>query len=106
MNKTMMAILACPIDKTYPLELFEIKENDGVIIDVAIFCSKCSRFYPIMEEIPIMLPDDLRDKKHEIEFLKNNKDKWGRFLIKEDNHLRLTNEGYAFADAVAVDFLL
>ena len=56
------------------MELFEIKEKDGVIIEGAIFCSKCSRFYPIMEEIPIMLPDDLRDKKHEIEFLKNNKD--------------------------------
>ena len=33
------------------------------MIEGAIFCPKCSRFYPIMEEIPIMLPDDLRDKK-------------------------------------------
>jgi len=24
MNKTMMEILACPIDKNHPLELFEI----------------------------------------------------------------------------------
>ena len=30
MNKTMMDILACPIDKTHPLELFEIKEKDNV----------------------------------------------------------------------------
>ena len=28
-----------------------------------------------MEEIPIMLPDDLRDKKHEMEFLNKNRDK-------------------------------
>ena len=81
----MMEILACPIDKNYPLELFEIKEKDGVIIEGAIFCSKCSRFYPIMEEIPIMLPDDLRDKKHEIEFLKNNKDKLPEKIISQAN---------------------
>ena len=38
--------------------------------------------------------------------IEKNKDKWGKFLIKEGNHLRLTNEGYAFADAIAIDLLL
>ena len=70
----MTEILACPIDKNYPLELFEIKEKENTIIEGALFCSKCSRFYPIIEEIPIMLPDELRDKKQEMEFLKINKD--------------------------------
>ena len=74
MNKTMMDILACPIDKNHPLELHEIKEKDDVVSEGALFCSKCSRFYPIIEEIPIMLPDELRDKKLEMEFLKNYKD--------------------------------
>jgi len=73
MNKTMMDILACPIDKNHPLELYEIKEKDNVVSEGALFCSKCSRFYPIIEEIPIMLPDELRNKVQEIEFLKNNK---------------------------------
>ena len=80
-----MEILACPIDKNHPLELFEIKEKDDVVIEGVIFCSKCSRFYPIMEEIPIMLPDELRDKKHEIEFLKNNKDKLPEKIISQAN---------------------
>ena len=75
MNKTMMDILACPIDKNHPLELHEIKEKDNIVTEGTLFCSKCSRFYPIIEEIPIMLPDELRDKKLEIEFLKKNKDK-------------------------------
>ena len=48
MNKTMMDILACPIDKNHPLELFEIKEKEGVVSEGAIFCPKCSRFYPII----------------------------------------------------------
>ena len=73
MNKTLMDILACPIDKNYPLELHEINEKDDVISEGALFCSKCSRFYPIIEEIPILLPDELRDKKLEMEFLTNNK---------------------------------
>ena len=85
MNKTMMEILACPIDKNHPLELFEINQKENIVIEGAIFCAKCSRFYPIMEEIPIMLPDDLRDKKHEIEFLKKYKDKLPEKIITQAN---------------------
>ena len=50
------------------------------------------------------ISDDLKSK-FEKKFEKN-KDKWGKFLTRENNRLRLTKEGYAFADAVAVDFLL
>ena len=32
--------------------------------------------------------------------------KWGKYLIQEGNRLRLTEEGYIFADAIAVDLLL
>lgn len=85
MNKSMMNILACPIDKTYPLELHSIKEKEDVISEGALYCSKCSRFFPIIEEIPIMLPDELRDKKMEIEFLKNNKQKLPEKIIKSSN---------------------
>ena len=74
MNRKMIDILACPIDKNHPLELFESKSKEKIISEGALFCTKCSRFYPIIEEIPIMLPDELRDKKHEMEFLKNNKE--------------------------------
>ncbi len=38
-----------------------------------LYCSKCKRWYPIIETIPQMLPDKYRDEKIEIEFLKNNK---------------------------------
>jgi uncharacterized protein YbaR (Trm112 family) len=85
MRKTMMDILACPIDKNYPLELFEINEKDNVISEGALFCPKCSRFYPIIEEIPIMLPDELRNKKQEIEFLKNFKDKLPEKILAKAN---------------------
>ena len=85
MNKNMIDILACPIDKNHPLELFEIKEKDNVVSEGALFCLKCSRFYPIIEEIPIMLPDELRDKKQELQFLKTNKDKLPEKIISQAN---------------------
>ena len=85
MNKTMVDILACPIDKHYPLELYEIKEINNVVSEGALFCSKCSRFYPIIEEIPIMLPDELRDKKQEMEFLTNNKKNLPEKIITKAN---------------------
>ncbi len=83
MNKKMLDVLACPIDKNYPLELFECNTKDDKIVEGALFCSKCARFYPIIEEIPIMLPDDLRDKNQEVYFLTNNKTNLPEKIIKQ-----------------------
>jgi uncharacterized protein len=87
----MLDILACPIDKYYPLELIEIdtaedkiiKEN--VIKEGILFCSQCSRFYPIIEEIPVMLPDELRDKEKDIQFLQKWQEKIPSKIIKNGN---------------------
>jgi len=73
MNRKLMEILACPIDKYYPLELVELTTNEEIVSEGAIYCSKCSRYYPIIEEIPIMLPDELRDKNQDMEFLNKYK---------------------------------
>ena len=72
MNRKLLEILACPIDKHHPLELFENKSDNEKITEGSLYFEKCSRFFPIIDEIPIMLPDELRDKKQDIEFLKRN----------------------------------
>ena len=70
MKRKLLDILACPIDKHYPLELIELKsEGEDVISEGVLLCSECQRFYPIIDEIPIMLPDDLRRRKEDLEFL-------------------------------------
>jgi uncharacterized protein len=122
MKKHMLDILACPIDKNYPLDLIElnvkdlekeylrennhsiknedeqnniqkknkkdkVKQEDEiednekviVIIDGILYCKNCSRFYPIIDEIPIMLPDELREKEKDIQFLK----KWKNYIPEE-----------------------
>ena len=83
MNKKMMDILVCPIDKHFPLDIFESESKDEVVIEGALFCQKCSRFYPIIEEIPILLPDELRNKKQDLDFLKNNQTKLPDKIIKQ-----------------------
>jgi uncharacterized protein YbaR (Trm112 family) len=87
----MLDILACPIDKYYPLELIEIDTtedkiiNEKVIREGVLFCSQCSRFYPIIEEIPVMLPDELRDKEKDIQFLQKWQEKIPSKIIKNGN---------------------
>ncbi|MDT7865100.1 MAG: Trm112 family protein [Thermoproteota archaeon] len=45
------------------------------IVEGIIICNKCNRWYPIIDEIPIMLPDELRNEKEDKEFLKKWKEK-------------------------------
>lgn len=42
-----------------------------------IYCPSCGRWYPIIDSIPHMLPDYIREKeaKSELEFLERNKEK-------------------------------
>jgi uncharacterized protein len=128
MKKHMLDILACPIDKNYPLDLIElnvkdlekeylrennhsiknedeqnniqkknkkdkVKQEDEiednekviVIIDGILYCKNCSRFYPIIDEIPIMLPDELREKEKDIQFLKTWKNYIPEEILKNSN---------------------
>jgi uncharacterized protein len=98
MRKSLLEILACPIDKHSPLELIEInvyltnelssdKRSDNrktlgeltyndttydnvIVKEGVLFCSRCSRFFPIIDEIPIMLPDELREREKDMRFLR------------------------------------
>ena len=83
MKKSMLDILACPIDKYYPLELFEIISEGQAIKQGVLFCCKCSRYYPIIDEIPIMLPDELREEESDIDFLKKWQNKIPDKIIKQ-----------------------
>lgn len=40
------------------------------VVDGILICEKCLRWYPIIDEIPRMLPDDLRKSADDVEFLR------------------------------------
>lgn len=82
MKKKLMDILACPIDKHYPLELHIFEEKEEIVEGV-IICSKCLRWYPIRDEIPEMLPDELRDAKDELPFLEKWKSRIPKMILSE-----------------------
>ena len=88
MKKKLMEILACPIDKHHPLDLHVFEEKEE-IVEGLIVCSKCKRWYPIRDEIPEMLPDELRKKSEDLPFLKKWKNQLPKKIVLEGNPFRL-----------------
>lgn len=60
------------------------------IVNGILICEKCLRWYPIIDEIPRMLPDDLR-KPDDIEFLKRFSDKIPEEVLKNGKPYNLKN---------------
>lgn len=85
MKKSMLDILACPIDKHYPLELFDINSEADNVVEGILFCTKCNRYYPIKEEIPVMLPDELRKRQEDLDFLQKWQSRIPEKVIKQGN---------------------
>lgn len=114
MKYRLMDLLACPYDKTFPLELYVLRENkyeertvkfkkkpacelycafkrmkveelsddpgcdECIKYEVSegvLRCPSCGRWFPIMDEIPILLPDEMRDKKEDLDFLQKYKER-------------------------------
>ena len=91
MQRKLLKILVCPIDKTYPLKLIELEDKLDNIIEGILYCNKCKRYYPIIEEIPIMLPDKLRNEKLEIKFLNKWKNKLSENILYHSNPFKINS---------------
>lgn len=107
MKYRLMDLLACPIDKTFPLRLTVLEEEKGPASNVekvpcevycswkstnlkdppadwvlncrtcmginiqsaVLLCPNCGRWYPVLNKIPRMLPDELRSAREDTDFL-------------------------------------
>ena len=86
MKTSLLDKLCCPQDKS-ELKLQVFKKNEDEIIEGLFTCPECKRYYPIIYGIPIMTPDEYRQKELEEPLLK----KWGlqlqgnetRFMLKK-----------------------
>ncbi len=79
MKRSLLDKLCCPVDKhELNFQLFAQLEN-GDIMEGLLTCPSCKRYYPIVYGIPIMTPDEYREKALEEPILK----KWGLQLEEE-----------------------
>jgi uncharacterized protein YbaR (Trm112 family) len=84
MTDSLLNKLCCPIDKQdLTLQIF-LKKEDGSIVEGLLTCSHCGRYYPIVYGIPIMTPDEYREKALEEPILK----KWG-LKVETDTQFHL-----------------
>ena len=83
LKKDLMEILACPICKNPDLELLVFTEDEIEIEMGIIICTECSRYYPIKNTIPVMLPDNMRKKEQDIKFLNKFKEKIPKKILSE-----------------------
>jgi uncharacterized protein YbaR (Trm112 family) len=88
MKRRLLEILACPMCKHHPLELKIFNEKQEIEEGVLI-CEGCGRWYPIIETIPHMLPDDLREEKEDRDFLKKWKKELPEGVLEEGKPFNL-----------------
>ncbi len=88
MKRRLLDILACPIDKHYPLELHVFEEKEE-IAEGLLVCTECNRWYPIADEIPQMLPDDLREAKDDLAWLQKWKEQAPESVVRSGKPFHL-----------------
>jgi uncharacterized protein YbaR (Trm112 family) len=84
MKRWLLDIIACPIDKN-SLELREFESNGEEVVEGVLICLKCNRIYPIVQGIPILLQEELRDKEIEQEFMERWKDEISKIINNNNN---------------------
>ncbi|GAA4440691.1 hypothetical protein GCM10023188_38280 [Pontibacter saemangeumensis] len=90
MNTSLLNKLCCPLDKhDLEIKVFAQHEN-GDIVEGLLTCPACRRYYPIIYGIPIMTPDEYREKALEEPILK----KWN-LAIGENEATRFLLQGQA-----------
>lgn len=75
------------IEKILPeLYLLNKFKLDTEIDSGLLFCEECLRWFPIIESIPQMLPDEYRNKENDLQFLKNHKNLLDPEFFKQNLH--------------------
>lgn len=67
------------------VQCFTREVAEGILI-----CKACGRWYPIIEEVPHMLPDDLRESREDVSFLEKWREKVPEGVLKEGKPFNLS----------------
>jgi uncharacterized protein YbaR (Trm112 family) len=79
MKKSFLTMLICPVDKT-DLHINIFMHEGEEILEGILICKKCLRYYPIVQGVPIISPDEYRDALLELSVL----EKWGKACLVEN----------------------
>jgi uncharacterized protein YbaR (Trm112 family) len=103
MKRWLMDLLKCPADDcegTLDLAVFDSHtqsiddENVEEIDEALITCNGCGRWYPVIDRITCMLPDDMRldekQRKWEVAFLERWKEKIPKDVLEKGIPFGLT----------------
>lgn len=78
-------------EDNYPCEECYKKEvREGLLT-----CDSCGRWFPIIDEIPRMLPDSLRlkrERRNELDFLKSNSHRVPKSVLEDGKPYNLRNQ--------------
>lgn len=87
MNRKLVEKLCCPFDKS-DLQLQIIQEIESQeIVEGLLTCTSCQRYFPIIYGIPIMTPDEYREKSLELP----NLERWGLEMDKKTNSFKIAS---------------
>lgn len=84
--------LYCGYKDTKISELTEYPCDECIKIEVKegiLYCSQCLRWYPIIDEIPRILPDNYRKAEEDLKFLSLHRDKVPEELRKHGKPFKL-----------------
>jgi len=85
MNRNLLDRLCCPFDKSdLDVQIFNETEAHEIVEGV-LSCPRCQRYFPIIYGIPIMTPDQYREKSLELPSLQ----RWGLELDTKRGSFRL-----------------
>lgn len=85
MNRKLLNKLCCPFDKS-DLQIQIIQEiANQEIIEGLLTCSTCQRYFPIIYGIPIMSPDEYREKNLELP----NLERWGLEMDQKTDSFKI-----------------
>jgi len=91
MRASLINKLCCPIDKgELDIRIFvqregEEEHEETEILEALFTCRECNRYYPVIYGIPIMTPDEYRDKSLEEPVMR----RWGLDLPESAERFQL-----------------
>lgn len=69
MKRDLLPLLRCPFDRETALSLLALSESDAEVLEGALVCPECRRWFAILDGVPHLVRDGLRLVELEMELL-------------------------------------